>query len=335
MKRIGVLLLTVSLLLPVCPAAAEEDVYITDAALLPAETASVLAGQAFIMAAEMTDALCILTEDGRGLRYVSVFSHAAGVYTPDCVSAPLPPVDGVKPVIRTGYTTFSICYGETISYSFSRNYFGGWSLVGVGGPDSSYRCARWRLIEITAGPGRAIAGSGTSTFLPQFDPLRFPPSFALAAQALDTGGYALVNNPDPADRLHLRAAPDQTAVSKGKYYNGTPVYVTQDLGDWVKVFAANDEGYMMKRYLAFGADMLKVRAAFPQPVIRETMAGEDITIYMRPDRQSGVAGVLQNSGAGLAEITVIGVIGADWYHVLCGNGLIGYLPVADFAPGSR
>ena len=32
--------------------------------------------------------------------------------------------------------------------------------------------------------------------------------------------YAVVHNPDAADRLNLRAAPNREAESLGKYYNG-------------------------------------------------------------------------------------------------------------------
>ena len=333
MKRFILLFIIVSLLFPFFSTTAK-DVFITDASLLPTQAQSALAGQTFLLAAEMTDELCILTENEQGLRIVTIFKHTGGTYTLDCTSAPLPAMHGIKPTLRAGYTTLNICYGEEAIYTFSRNYFGGWRLVGISGK-SGYRCTRYRLIEPGIGPSRTIAGNGTSAFLDLFDPFQFPPDFALAAAALDINGYALVSNPDPSDRLHLRAAPDIKSVSKGKYYNGTPVYITQDLGNWVKVVLANDDGYMMKQYLTFGADMMAVQTAFPQMIIRDSLAGKDIPVYMRPDSQSGTAGILTDCGAGRAEITILGAIGTDWYHVICGNGLIGYLPVSDFSPGSR
>lgn len=69
--------------------------------------------------------------------------------------------------------------------------------------------------------------------------------------------YAVVNNPDAADRLNLRTAPSQTAESLGKYYNGTTVQVVEELDNgWVRVQIGNVgcvSGYMMKQYLAYGA----------------------------------------------------------------------------------
>ena len=102
----------------------------------------------------------------------------------------------------------------------------------------------------------------------------------------------------------------------------------------MKVVVANDDGYMMKRYLAFGMDMLAVQSAFPSLCIREALAGQDVTVYMRPDRASAAAGILTDSGAGRVEITILGAIGDDWYHMICGNGLIGYIPASDFDPGN-
>lgn len=52
---------------------------------------------------------------------------------------------------------------------------------------------------------------------------------------MDTSHYAFVNNPDPADRLHLRAKSEKGAASLGKFYNRTPVYVLEERGDWARV----------------------------------------------------------------------------------------------------
>lgn len=45
-----------------------------------------------------------------------------------------------------------------------------------------------------------------------------------------------INNPDPADRLHLRSYPSTQAPSLGKYYNGAPITALEDNGKgWVRV----------------------------------------------------------------------------------------------------
>ena len=47
----------------------------------------------------------------------------------------------------------------------------------------------------------------------------FPTSYAQAVQQLDNTNWAVVNNPKPTDRLHLRTEPDRKSVSLGKFYN--------------------------------------------------------------------------------------------------------------------
>ncbi|MBQ3485330.1 MAG: SH3 domain-containing protein [Clostridia bacterium] len=94
-----------------------------------------------------------------------------------------------------------------------------------------------------------------------------------AAPTLDQSGWAVVHNPDPADRLHLRTEPEKSARSLGKFYNGTPVKVLGKTSSWTKVqvgFGPTARtGWMMTRYLAFGADMDKVQPAFPELIFRE------------------------------------------------------------------
>lgn len=94
-----------------------------------------------------------------------------------------------------------------------------------------------------------------------------------ATPTLDQTGWAVVNNPDPADRLHLRVSADKSARSLGKFYNGTPVQVLSQKGDWTQVqigFGATARtGWMMTKYLAFRADMDNVRDAFPDLFFRE------------------------------------------------------------------
>lgn len=94
-----------------------------------------------------------------------------------------------------------------------------------------------------------------------------------AEPELDQSGWAVVNNPDPADRLHLRAKADRSARSLGKFYNGTPVQVLAQKGDWTQVQLGFGPtaltGWMMTKYLTFGADMDAVRDAYPDLTFRE------------------------------------------------------------------
>lgn len=60
----------------------------------------------------------------------------------------------------------------------------------------------------------------------------------------------MVNNPDPASRLNLRALPSSTSASLDKYYNGTWVEIlgVLDTG-WYHVRVSGKTGYMMAKYL--------------------------------------------------------------------------------------
>lgn len=54
---------------------------------------------------------------------------------------------------------------------------------------------------------------------------------------------AVVNNPNPQERLNLREQPSEAAASLGKYYNGVAVQVDENLNNgWVHVTIGNGEG---------------------------------------------------------------------------------------------
>ena len=98
----------------------------------------------------------------------------------------------------------------------------------------------------------------------------FPTTYEEAVQHLDRTNWAVVNNPNPTERLHLREKPDRKSVSLGKFYNRTPVYVDEIRGEWAHVrIGRATTGYMMTKYLAFGENADKVECAFPQLEVRE------------------------------------------------------------------
>lgn len=98
-------------------------------------------------------------------------------------------------------------------------------------------------------------------------------SFPVLGFAMNDG--AVVNNPNPQDRLHLRAEPNTASQSLGKYYNGTPVAIVEYRSDgWVKVVVgypvgpdyADFTGYMLEKYLTstFNGAADKVKSAMPE-----------------------------------------------------------------------
>ena len=136
---------------------------------------------------------------------------------------------------------------------------------------------------------------------------------------MDTSHYAFVNNPDPADRLHLRAKSEKGAASLGKFYNRTPVYVLEERGDWARVRIGRENrgltGWMMKKDLAYGGDREDVDCAFPSLSVR----GDSAELLAEP--KEGAASRGEESGG----FYVIGVYGDDWTIVMTEDGTVGYV----------
>ncbi len=147
---------------------------------------------------------------------------------------------------------------------------------------------------------------------------------------VDGSRYAVVNNPNPEDRLHLRERPDKTARSFGKFYNRTPVRVHEIDGEWSKVSIGSDgllTGYMMTKYLAFGDEMNSVACAFPQLFIQEHL---DYPLPLVPYSGGGTTGVTISRDS---SIYIIGIHESN-YIILTEDGDTGYLLEHLFYPGN-
>lgn len=134
--------------------------------------------------------------------------------------------------------------------------------------------------------------------------------FALlfAACALADGavlsGRAYVCNPDPTDRLNLRAAPRKDAITLGKYYNGTPVEILGEAeGNYVRVRISPLEGYMDTTYLSAE----NTNSALPQLTVTA-----DVSSIM--DDVSYEAKTIAVYGHG-TQMVVLGVRDDGWVHV--------------------
>ena len=156
-----------------------------------------------------------------------------------------------------------------------------------------------------------------------------PHTLEEAVAALDTSSWAVVSNPNPQDRLHLRVKPERGAKSLGKYYNGTPVRVLEQKGDWAKVSIFGVEGWMMKEYLAFGDAGHAVEAVFPSRMaVAEQM---DHYVYASPEAKHVVVNY-QHEEHGLL---VLGIVGEEWYHAwFPDDGLTGYVLQSDWWEGN-
>ena len=146
---------------------------------------------------------------------------------------------------------------------------------------------------------------------------------------MDTSRWAVVSNPNPDDRLHLRREPAKTAASLGKYYNGTPVRILAERGDWVQVDIFGVTGWMMKEYLAFGQAGHSVKAAFPA----RTFADDGLYhgLFAQPVTNSAYTNFDDPHG----DLLVLGIVGEDWYHVwFPEEDLTGYVRQCDWQEGN-
>lgn len=148
---------------------------------------------------------------------------------------------------------------------------------------------------------------------------------------------AVVNNPDPQDRLHLRAKPSRNATSRSKYYNGTRVALDGDIRNgWVEVCVGMARGYMEAKYLTLDPQPGQVPLAAVQAVVNNSNG----QLHLRPGPSTTTAtswGLFPNG----TPVTVLG-IGPDWCHVemtappyMEGYMMTRYLRSADGTPMSK
>ena len=79
----------------------------------------------------------------------------------------------------------------------------------------------------------------------------FPTTYEEAMQHLDRTNWAVVNNPNPRDKLNLRSRASTRGTSLGKYSNGTVVTMISQGDQWCKVKTPDGKtGYMMTDYLS-------------------------------------------------------------------------------------
>jgi len=152
---------------------------------------------------------------------------------------------------------------------------------------------------------------------------------------IDQSAYALVNNPNPADRLHLRVKPDRGAKSLGKFYNRTPVIVLKRGDTWSHVQIGRGQGcmtgYMMTKYLAFDEkEKAQLACVFPQKQLLEERRESGVQIYSKPERNWVTESIFRYR----SDDFIIGVYGDEWYVVLRADGAVGYVPQRAFWDGN-
>ena len=157
---------------------------------------------------------------------------------------------------------------------------------------------------------------------------------------IDTTGWAVVNNPDPEDRLYLRKSPARGAEALGKFWNGTVFRVLETKGDWCRVEIGTNgvlEGWMMKKYLTFGSDMNSVFRPYRDYELKESILTTssvrqtwtdpwltDLSSLVIGDGNSfGIIGLCEAEGKKPASLILINDLGE-----------VGYVPMEWFGPGN-
>lgn len=177
-----------------------------------------------------------------------------------------------------------------------------------------------------AQPVHARLGDHPWSDISSIDWTALPASYEEAVAQMDTSHWAVVNNPNPADRLHLRTKARRDSSSKGKYYNRTPVYVIKRGAEWSYVDVGGIEGYMMTEYLAFGDEMNGVEFAglWLCPLAEET------PIYSITDTLA-----FYRTMEEAERFYVVGIVGETWYHVwLPDSDEFGYILQSDLREGN-
>lgn len=171
---------------------------------------------------------------------------------------------------------------------------------------------------------------GTLPFDPFADDLTALPSTLEELNArLDRTDLAVVCNPDPNDRLHLRTKPSREANSLGKFWNGTPVRVLGERDGWCQVEIGTDgrlTGWMLKKYLVTGEKMDQVTPCFSQQILREDEAETKTPIYTDL--------TLTEQYCTHASWHLMGVVNDRLYVIVTDEGETGYAPMEWFFDGN-
>ena len=157
------------------------------------------------------------------------------------------------------------------------------------------------------------------TARPSFNgPVGYHKTAAWPLPVYSSSRVAVVNNPNPSDRLNLRETPSESARSLGKYYNGVRVTVNSTLeGDWVGVSIGGLNGYMKRQYLAFGSnEPLSV-----MPVMTVSNPNAVGNLHLRAGQSTSTASLgLYANGT---EVILMGFT-SEWAHVIV-NGQMGFM----------
>lgn len=299
------------------------DTFLTDDAL---DTGRLPVVGTVLVSDLQSGGLVLLVEDAAGDRRVQVIvMNDNGTYRQSCLTAPLPP-DTTLDLFHTTDGEINFCWDEQHAQAgYALGPDGEWRLEWARVPSDAgtleYSCRFWGVFAQLPPEKQdgVFVGDLAQMVLDGADLAALPGTGEALAAALNRDGWAVVRNPDPADRLHLRVRPDRSAESLGKFYNGTPLSVLGHEDDWTRVTLGMDgpEGWMMTRYLAFGSEMDEVEPVFPSLMY----------VLELEERQPAYSAPRKGAEKELAgNIYVVGLVEDEWYILLTDLGDAGYVP---------
>lgn len=276
-----------------------------------------------------SEVLLLLTEDETGKRLIEITQDENGVYA--IRRSPVLPSDIWLDTFHAGESDLLLDWNQQDHQAgFRRAFNGQWRLSWLTcyGESEDLNCS-FGLNTCTLMDTDTMK-VGTLPFDPFADDLTALPSTLEELNArLDRTKLAVVCNPDPNDRLHLRTKPSREANSLGKFWNGTPVRVLNERDGWCQVEIGTDGrliGWMMKKYLVTGAKMDQVTPRFSQQILREDEAETKTPIYTDL--------TLTEQYCTHSSWHLMGVVN-DWlYVVVTDEGETGYAPMEWFFDGN-
>lgn len=276
-----------------------------------------------------SEVLLLLTEDETGKRLIEITQDENGVYA--IRRSPVLPSDIWLDTFHAGESDLLLDWNQQDHQAgFRRTFNGQWRLSWLTcyGENEDLNCS-FGLNTCTLMDTDTMK-VGTLPFDPFADELTALPSTLEELNArLDRTDLAVVCNPDPNDRLHLRTKPSREADSLGKFWNGTPVRVLNERDGWCQVEIGTDgrlTGWMLKKYLVTGAKMDQVTPCFSQQTLRDDKAETETPIYTDLSLKERYC---THSGWEL-----MGVVNDRLYVIVTDEGETGYAPMEWFFDGN-
>ena len=295
----------------------------------PAMVAALLPGYAYVEGIDDDDELRLLMRRADGaLVFIGGLRDASGQWALT-ESTPLP--EGTILGVENFTHSLGIPSGTYVDCISVRPYADGtWGVSMVMPNDGGMFFLGKHVIHNDSHEVEGVFGDHPWGDITAIDWHSLPDSYEDGIARMNQADWAVVNNPNREDRLHLRVSPDKDAASLGRYYNRTPVKIRRYGKEWCAVTVCGLEGWMLTDFLAFGADKTAVEYAGPWLTWKEHLT--ELRLYEKPRAASSYA--VRSRDEGLRPFYVMGVAG-DFYHVwLPDTEEYGYIRMDDLWPGN-